>query len=358
MKLFKIALLSSFMLIGCAPKKSYDNSSELQSTSSVRSAISQAAAKGTLNVQDIQAAFQEAGRNVSSGEGLAIFNAVMHPNGYTVSQQSMRDIMNFALMKDLTPEGRQAYLSRKTFGGQPIPKEVGRIVAMAKLAGAVAFDPSTTDSDGDNRFNPHFNSTSAATENMTFKYTEISPVALQADLEFKGKSQQMASQRAVPGNPNVREWVYTTRTGGTGHVLTHFDQAFHSDLFARTPRGAKWSSNFAILSDGSFHCLPAARRDVSKQFVLVNPDLARGRKLLFTGHLTAESGVITSIEMSGRITKLASRGDNVFVNPMALMQAWGYNVAPGLRLRFDTKGRPAPQFHNESFSIQVAANQP
>ncbi len=71
----------------------------------------------------------------------------------------------------------------------------------------------------------------------------------------------------------------------------------------------------AILADGTLHCLPAARRSEPQDVILTNPALSRGKNMLFNGHITANNGVITSIEMSGRLSKMAAEGGSTLSTP-------------------------------------------
>src|SRR5205823_263050 len=116
--------------------------------------------------------------------------------------------------------------------------------------------------------------------------------------------------------------TYTKHTGGTGLIQSVYDEATHDDVYARGPEGQKWANNCGFLSDGSLHCLPAARRWVGSDYILTNADLSRGQHMLYNGHIEAVKGEIVGVEMSGKIAKKAGKGDYVFVDPIALLKAW------------------------------------
>ena len=123
---------------------------------------------------------------------------------------------------------------------------------------------------------------------------------------------------------------YDRRAGGTGNIAASYDDGMHEDLYARGQSGQKWANNFAILSDGSIHALPAARRDEDGRVILTNPALARGKRVLFMGHLDVRGGVVQNVEMSGRLSRLAGKGDQKFIDPIAVLQAWGFEMSPSL----------------------------
>ncbi len=104
----------------------------------------------------------------------------------------------------------------------------------------------------------------------------------------------------------------------------------HEDIYARGSSGQKWANNFAILSDGSIHALPAARRDEEGRVILTNPALARGKRVLYMGHLDVRGGVVQNVEMSGRLSRLAAQGEQQFIDPIALIKAWGFEMSPSL----------------------------
>ena len=84
--------------------------------------------------------------------------------------------------------------------------------------------------------------------------------------------------------------------------------------------------------DGSFHAVPASRRsDANPGLILTTASLARGKQMLFNGHIHMEKGVVTYVGLSGRLCKLQQDGTR-FVDPIALLKAWGFQTSPGLKV--------------------------
>jgi hypothetical protein len=232
---------------------------------------------------------------------------------------------------------------------------VKEIVALAKLNGAVAYDVTETNSDGEGKYS-HYPAVTPATGNMAFDYTEVTPASLQADMDDTETHLRMAGSDSVDVNGNaMRVGRYREELGGTGSISAAYDERFHpvrayapsvlamldypldldTDRVAkvRTSSGNKWSSNCAILSDGTVHCLPAVRRHgANGGLILTNPALSRGHQLLWNGHIRVNRGVVTYIGTSGGIAKRAARGKDRFIDPVPLLKAWGFEVSPGLRV--------------------------
>ncbi|MHC4392539.1 MAG: hypothetical protein ACYS22_14660 [Planctomycetota bacterium] len=184
---------------------------------------------------------------------------------------------------------------------------------------------------------------------MTFAYTEITPAALKADMEDTQVTYNQISGTEtrtwtdVDGEEHEYKAVtYRDGQGGTGNVTSNYDEAHHEDIYARGPSGQKWANNFAILSDGSIHALPAARRSPLQDLILTNPHLSRGKNMLFNGHLDIRAGVVHGVEMSGRLSKKAGAGDKVFVDPIAVLKAWGFEIAPGVSVRYGNTSDGVP----------------
>lgn len=239
-----------------------------------------------------------------------------------------------------------------SFGGSQIPQAVQDLMETAKKNGAIFYDVNETDKDGEPKYNPHFSSTEA-TDSMTFENTEITPDILQADIDSKEKgtiisgykSYEYEEKDEATGQMQKKtgeEAVYKEFVGGTGNVSTFYDEAYHSDHFARGNDGQKWASNCGILEDGTLHCLPAMRRSDSSDYILVNPDLARGKLMLYNGHIEIRAGVVQSVEISGRISKLCAKGKIKLINPIALMKAWGFKLAPNLQINFGNSAEGNP----------------
>ena len=83
------------------------------------------------------------------------------------------------------------------------------------------------------------------------------------------------------------------------------------------------------------------RTELQPGLILTNPSLARGQRMLFNGHIRVQAGVITYVGMSGRLSKLAAKGEHKFVDPIPLLKAQGFKMAPGLQVTFegDYKGK-------------------
>ena len=232
-----------------------------------------------------------------------------------------------------------AYVVNKTtFGGTEIPPAVRLLLANAKKNGAAVYG-------ADNAKYNTYGVTATASKakgTMGFRYTEITPDSLAAD-----KSLDMPlTQIDVKGTADPEEDTvdYIQSTTGRGLITENYDHGDHdANLFARGSEGQKWSANFAVLEDGSVHCLPATRRLPGEGTILTNPDLGRGKKLMFTGHLDVSDGKITGVEMSGVISKLAGKGSAKFIDPVALIKAWGFEVEPGVSTTFSNTSKGTPQ---------------
>lgn len=224
-----------------------------------------------------------------------------------------------------------------TFGGTVIPPAVKALLAKAKAAGAVAY------SADDSKYNTYGASVGAAEakETMGFRYTEITPDSLAAD-----KALTMPLTQLVTTAVNAEEDTvdYIQSTSGRGDIAENYDHGDHdANLYARGASGQKWSANFAVLEDGSLHCLPATRRIEGEGVILTNPDLGRGKKIMFTGHLDVSDGVVTGVEMSGKISKVAAKGRAKFIDPVALVKAWGIPTAPGVSTYFSNTSDGTPR---------------
>jgi hypothetical protein len=55
---------------------------------------------------------------------------------------------------------------------------------------------------------------------------------------------------------------------------------------------------------------------------------------MYLGHITASGGVITSVEISGRLSKEVAKGRINAIDPISLFEAWGFQTSPGLRIQF------------------------
>jgi hypothetical protein len=182
----------------------------------------------------------------------------------------------------------------------------------------------------DGKYNPYAQEQQAV-DSMSFDYTELTPDKIAKDMESTTTwrevdgydsvgTRQSAKFKDVTGKPN-------------GRITELYDEASWNETKARGPGGQKYASNFAILADGSIHAVPASRRTAAEPWrILTTASLARGKQMVFNGHLHMENGVVNYIGLSGRLSKLQDKGEAKFVDPVALLKAWGFKMAPGLQV--------------------------
>lgn len=310
----------------------------------VNDKVAELTADGTLSAADIDELFDATGNTVSKSEMLAIRDAV-ESTDYTVTADATQRALDRATVANLLPAEADELETKGAYGGNEVPTKVKDLLAKARLNGAAAFDVRETDSTGEGVWNP-YPTTTPPTENMTFQYTLITPQGLAADL-----ADTTVTYNAITGVEEVTEdgqtyeqVTYERRKGGTGHIQAQFDEAYHPDIYARGSYNQKWANNCAFLSDGTIHCLPAARRSEAQDLILTNPHLSRCSEdpsyaddchtLMYMGHITANAGVITSVEISGRLSKEISKGKINAIDPLSLFEAWGFELAPGLDIDF------------------------
>ena len=64
--------------------------------------------------------------------------------------------------------------------------------------------------------------------------------------------------------------------------------------------------------------------------------------MLYNGHISIETtcsagtctSEVTDVEMSGKVAKRAASGQYAFIDPIALLKAWGFVVPDTLRIRW------------------------
>ena len=226
----------------------------------------------------------------------------------------------------------------KSFGGSEIPDAVKNVVNAAIQGGATAYDvrelkpdPVYDTSHGEpeltieGKFNP-YSQESNARDSLAFSHTELTPAKIAEDMNT------VTTYNQITGVKDNRA-TYEKVTGpGNGRITELYDEASHSDTFARGRGGQKYASNFAILADGSLHAVPASRRSKADPgLILTTASLARGKQMLFNGHIHMEKGVVTYVGMSGRLCKQEKDGMK-FADPIAIIKAWGFPMAPGLKV--------------------------
>ena len=324
---------------------------------------------GELSAEDFGKLLESAGERVSPREmeivRLALAGKVPGGPDFELADDVEDKAVDLLYEINLMPESLDILEDNKSFAGTDLPRSVKEVIAIAKLNGAKAYDVNETNSDGELIYT-HYPSLNPPTENMAFDYTEITPASLQADMDDTDEHLRIRGTERIPYNGDeITVGRYTTVTGGTGSISAAYDEAFHPVIRlmphvmtqlgypatlrtedvreARSRSGNKWSSNVAILSDGTIHCLPAVRRHSStSSLILTNPALARGHQLMWNGHIRVTAGKVTYIGTSGGIAKRAARGKDVILNPIPLLKAWGFDMSPNLNVVSEhSSARPA-----------------
>ena len=362
-----LALLSLPLAVACAadsgPGDGYEPSDGKANTAAVASAVARLTSDGELSADDVDALFEAAGGSVSMNEMLTIRDAT-EATSFSIGAGALDRALEGAYNANLFEhEKAQTADPTQGYGGNEIPAAVRALVSQARLNGAVAFDVRETRGDGEGRWSP-YPSTTPPVDNMAFDYTVITPEGLAADVAATQLTYnaivgtETAEQCDSAGNCQEFEQArYQERTGGTGNIAAHYDEVHHPDLMARGSSGQKWASNCAFLSDGTIHCLPAARRSVVRDLILTNPHLSRCNNfagfedachtVMYLGHITASGGVINSVEVSGRVSKRVGEGKANLIDPIALFDAWGFERSPGLTVRFGNTEEGAPVTNQE-----------
>ncbi len=358
----RFALLSLPLVVACAADAGPNDGTELPDgktdTAAVENAVVRLTADGKLSATDVDELFAAAGRSVSKNEMLTIRDAT-ESSSFSVSDAAVERALENAYNANLLEHEVEQTADPSTgYGGNKIPEAVRALVSQARLNGAVAFDIRETRGDGEGRWSP-YPSTTPPIDNMDFDYTVITPEVLAEDVAATQLTYNAIvgteTEEQCDGFGNCQEFEqarYEQRTGGTGNIAAHYDEVHHPDLMARGSSGQKWASNCAFLSDGTIHCLPAARRSVLRDLILTNPHLSRCNSfqgfedachtMLYMGHITASNGVINSVEVSGRVSKRVGSGKNNLIDPIALLDAWGFERSSGLRVRYGNTSEGTP----------------
>lgn len=350
------SLVASSSIVACAsePGASDDEPGPGGKTdaATVEKLVDELTADGELSAADVDRLFESAGNSVSKAEMLVIRDAV-EGTGYAVPPEATARALERATTANLLRAEARELSARGAYGGNTVPAKVRELLAKARLSGAAAFDVRETDAQGEGVWNP-YPTTTPPTENMTFQYTLITPEALAADLaDTDVEYNAITGVETVTENGQQFEQVtYAKHKGGTGRIAAQYDEAFHPDIYARGSVDQKWANNCAFLSDGTIHCLPAARRSEFQDLILTNPHLSRCSELaafeddchtlMYMGHIEASGGVITGVEVSGRLSKEIAKGRINGIDPIALFEAWGFQLRPGLQIDFgnSSEGRP------------------
>lgn len=326
------------------------------SVKDVKSAFARVAQDRKIDSKDVDTILSSAG-NISKDEAAAIkseadkYAGQLDPAAKTKLRTKLGEIdqlraQALAQNKDLQITAKKLSTeahgllaegkTTKSFGGSPIPEAVKKVVNQALAGGAIAYDvrelkpdPVYDTSHGepemtlDGKYNP-YSQESTARDSLAFSHTELTPEKVAKDM---ATSQTF---NVITGQKNNEATYEKVTMKGSGNITELYDEAYHSDPFARGRGGQKYASNFAILADGSVHAVPASRRsDANPGLILTTASLARGKQMLFNGHLHMEKGVVTYVGLSGRLCKLQQDGTK-FVDPIALLKAWGFQTSPGL----------------------------
>lgn len=329
----------------------------------VRNAFQQVIADRKIDSKDVDTVLTSAG-SISTDEEAAIrqeadkFAGMMEPAAKAKLQEKLGEVGYLRrqaadINRQVEIQGRQATeemkarmkegVSTKTLGGTVIPEAVKKILNEGLRNGMTVYDVRTMKPDPvydtthgdphmtiDGKFNPYAQD-GEASGSMAFSHTELTPEKIQKDMETVQTWNEIAGYDKVNGNDVARFKPVTGKPNG--RITELYDEASWPDTMARGPGGQKYASNFAIMADGSFHAVPASRRTAAApNLILTTASLGRGEQMLFNGHLRMEGGVVNYVGLSGRLCKLQDRGEAKFVDPIALLQAWGFKTAPGLRV--------------------------
>ena len=365
------------LALGCASDDSSFDSldPEKADTAAVNSALEQLTADGELSADDVDELFDAAGNSVSRGEMLGIRDAT-ESRAFDVTDAAVERALERAYDANrFDYELAQTADPSVGYGGVEIPEAVRALVSQARLNGAFAFDVREIKSDGQPRWT-HYPATAPPVGNMAFDYTVVTPDVLAADAadtqvvynaivgtqtmmdcDAQGNCEPVMSCDQTGKCEEVKEVTYEERVGGTGNIVAQYDEAQHEDLEARGSASQKWANNCAFLSDGSIHCLPAARRSVLRDVILTNPSLSRCNQfpqfqedchtLMYMGHISASNGVITDVEVSGRVSKRVASGKANLIDPIALLDAWGFQRSSFLRVRYGNTSDGTPVTNQE-----------
>lgn len=334
------------------------------SVGDVRRAFQQVTQDRKIDVKDVDTVLRSTGGSISADEERALrevadqFAGMMEPDAKAKLRERLGEISQMrttaasinrnvrmetvavsAEMKARLKEG----VDTQSLGGSKIPEAVKKLVNEAIKNGVTAYDVREMKADPvydtehgephvtlDGKFNPYAQDQQAV-DTMAFSHTELTPEKIQKDMSTTQTWQELAGYDKVNGNDVARFKSVTGKP--SGDITALYDEASWPDTMARGRGGQKHANNFAILADGSFHAVPASRRTAAEPWrILTTASLGRGQQMLMNGHLNMQGGVVTYVGMSGRLCKLQERGEAKFIDPIALLQAWGFKTAPGLRV--------------------------
>lgn len=326
----------------------------------VKNAFQQVTRDRKIDAKDVDTILTSAG-NISRDEQAAIkteadkFAGMMDPDAKRklqtklgevdelrsyASQVNRRVEMSASRLSAEAESLLEAGRATKSFGGSPIPEAVKAVVTEALKGGAIAYDvrelkpdPVYDTSHGEpemtieGKYNP-YSQESKAVDSLAFSHTELTPEKIAHDMATE-QTVSVLKGYSGSGQSAVAEFE-TVKLKGSGDITALYDEARWPDTMARGRGGQKHASNFAILADGSLHAVPASRRSKGNPgLILTTASLARGKQMLFNGHIEMKAGVVTYVGMSGRLCKQQESGTK-FADPIAILKAWGFQVKPGL----------------------------
>lgn len=331
------------------------------SVNDVKSAFTRVTQDKKLDSKDVDTVLESAG-NISRAEEKALreeatrYTGMTDPEAAAKLRARLGDVSALRTRADQINDSvdsakagldadikwRLSAANGQTFGGTRIPDAVKTLMSTGIAAGNITpYDVREMDEDPvyqtdhgdpvmtlDGKYNPYAQN-QRAVDSMAFDYTELTPEKIAADLTA---TQTWRELDGYEGTGQQARAKFKTVTGvPSGRITELYDEARWSETKARGPNGQKYASNFAILADGSLHAVPASRRTLGDPGrILTTASLARGKQMVFNGHLHMEKGVVTYVGLSGRLSKLQEKGDAKFVDAIALLKAWGFKTAPGL----------------------------
>lgn len=259
-------------------------------------------------------------------------------------QQGLRDAMHERFAPGST---------KTTHSGEAIKESVKSYLQAALANGATGYDVRQLDDPGKDDhgdfasrgiFSPYPQECTAE-DTMAFTHTEVTPEKVATDMATTQTFWRVTGTetKTLRNGQTYEAATYEkVKENGSGNIAAHYDEAQHSKRLARGSDGQIWANNYAILDDGSVHCLPAMRRSRPEgDLILTNPSLARGQLMLSNGHIEMRAGVVVEIGVSGRIQNRIIDGSLKLIDPIEILKAQGFQLAPDCRLVWEGSG-PQP----------------
>ena len=238
-----MGLLVSFE--SCRTSGSTSGESELNDVAAVQTSVASSVSDGVFDAADVAAAFSSAGNTINAEEGLAIWKAIRQPSGYTVPAEAVVAGEQRALFLGLPQDQQNLVTSRRTLAGTVVPEAVRKVLIEARLAGAVAYDVQDPDPNDPNEgyWSPYPQGIPAQ-QSMEWKYTEITPDKLQADMSATAEEDRIAGEDSATGNVT---YAKDKCLNGRGSITANYDELSHPNIYARGRSCQKWANNCGIL---------------------------------------------------------------------------------------------------------------